>query len=160
VVEPSHVFFLISGNSVDNSQGFWMFPSPQYKVGETSYKNRSSNNQAIADTGTTLMLISDEEVEQYYKAIEGATLDNSQGGYVFPSSATPPDFSFSVSGDFYTVPGELIKFADAGNGNTFGGIQSRGSLGFSIFGDVALKAVYTVFDEQNTRIGFKQRTDY
>lgn len=35
-------------------------------------------------------------------------------------------------------------FGDAGNGFTFGGIQSRGTLDFDIFGDVFLKSVYAV----------------
>jgi hypothetical protein len=151
---------IATGTAVDTSQGFWMFPSPQFKVGSTTHANSSSGNQAIADTGTTLMLVSDQEVSSYYAAVSGSKLDNSAGGYVFPSSTKPPDFSFSAGETFFTVPGELIAFADMGNGTTFGGIQSRGSLNFSIYGDVALKAVYTVFDEQNTRIGFKQRTDY
>ena len=37
-----------------------------------------------------------------------------------------------------------IAFSDAGDGYTFGGIQSRGNLDFDIFGDVFLKSVYVV----------------
>lgn len=37
-----------------------------------------------------------------------------------------------------------IAFGDAGDGFTFGGIQSRGDLDFDIFGDVFLKSVYVV----------------
>ncbi len=37
-----------------------------------------------------------------------------------------------------------FAFGDAGEGFTFGGIQSRGDLDFDIFGDVFLKSVYVV----------------
>ena len=37
-----------------------------------------------------------------------------------------------------------FAFGDAGDGFTFGGVQSRGDLDFDIFGDVFLKSVYVV----------------
>ena len=69
----------------------------------------------------------------------GAKLDNSAGGYVLPTDATPPDLSFAVGtdGTFFTIPGEDLKFADAGNGMSFGAVQSRGSgIQQDILGDV------------------------
>ena len=44
----------------------------------------------------------------------------------------------------HQVNGADIAFGDAGDGYTFGGIQSRGNLDFDIFGDVFLKSVYVV----------------
>lgn len=39
----------------------------------------------------------------------------------------------------------------------YGGIQSRGSMTFDIYGDVVLKSIYAIFDQGNTRFGAVQR---
>ena len=46
------------------------------------------------------------------------------------------------------VPGSYMNYAplSAGSASCFGGIQSDASIGFSIFGDVFLKAQFVVFD--------------
>ncbi|TFK94926.1 acid protease [Polyporus arcularius HHB13444] len=147
----------ITYTPVDNSQGFWQVPSTSWTLnGET--KERSGNT-TILDTGTTLLLVSDDVVDAFYGAIEGATFDNQQGGYKFPSDATVPDVSFAVGDKLYKVSEKDIKFSDAGDGFTFGGIQSSGNLGFDIFGDIFLKNVYVVFDQAEKRVGLAQRTD-
>ena len=46
----------------------------------------------------------------------------------------------------FEIDKEDLAYADIGNGTTFGGIQSRGDLPFSIFGDTWLKNVYCIFD--------------
>lgn len=140
---------------VDNSQGFWMFNSASATVnGQTIDR---SGNTAIADTGTTLCLVDDDTVQQIYAAIPGARLDESQGGYVYPSDATVPVVQFAVGDQLFTINPEDFAFGDAGDGTTFGGIQSRGSNPFDILGDVFLKSVYVVFDQANVQIGVAQR---
>ena len=46
----------------------------------------------------------------------------------------------------FIINKEDLAYADAGNGMTFGGIQSRGDLPFNIYGDTWLKCVYAIFD--------------
>ena len=75
---------------------------------------------------------------------EGATYDDEQGGYKFPSDATLPDISLAVGETLYKLNPKDIAFGDAGDGYMFGGIQSRGNLDFDILGDVALKSIYAV----------------
>ncbi|KAF9512925.1 hypothetical protein BS47DRAFT_1344866 [Hydnum rufescens UP504] len=140
------------------SNGFWEFPSPELKVGDTVV-TRASGNTAIADTGTTLILLDDAAVQSIYGTIPGASLDNSAGGWVLPTDSNPPSISFSVNGVFYSIPGTDLFFADAGNNTSFGSIQSRGQNPQDILGDVFLKRVYVVFDQTPgaPRIGFGQR---
>lgn len=134
---------------VDNSQGFWQF-STSSDIG--------GNFKAIADTGTTLLLASDDLVKAYYQKVPGATNDQQQGGYIFDCSSELPDFSFSVGSGKITIPGTLINYATASGSKCFGGIQSSGGLDFAIFGDIALKAAYVVFDGGKNQLGWAQKS--
>ncbi|KAJ5125273.1 Penicillopepsin-1 [Penicillium atrosanguineum] len=135
---------------VDNSQGFWGFSVDSYKAGTKS----GAGFDGIADTGTTLLLLDSTIVSQYYSQISGAKNDNNAGGYVFPCSATLPDFSVSINGYTATVPGTLMNYGSSGDGSCLGGLQSNAGIGFSIFGDIFLKSQYVVFDSNGPQLGF------
>lgn len=110
----------------------------------------------IADTGTTLLLLPKSVVSAYYREVQGAQYDSDQGGYIFPCSPTPPDFVFGVNKGIVTVPGDMVSYApvDTANQNCFGGIQRDTGIGFSIFGDVALKTSFVVFDAGDLQLGW------
>lgn len=130
---------------VDNSQGFWMFDSASATVNGKTVAQ--SGNKAIADTGTTLALVSDETCKAIYDAIPGSTYDSEQQGYTFPSNISADDLpviTFAVGDQQFAVQKEDLGFADAGNGMVYGGIQSRGSMTFDILGDTFLKGIYAV----------------
>ena len=122
-----------------------MFPSTSTSV--NGKITTQSGNTAIADTGTTLALVSDGVCKAIYAAIPGSKFDSTQQGYVFPASTTAanlPVVQFDVGGQLFTVQKEDLGFADAGNGMVYGGIQSRGSMTFDILGDTFLKSIYAV----------------
>lgn len=48
----------IGWTNIDNSNGFWQFPSETASINGKTIQ--LSGNTAMADTGTTLMLVSDE----------------------------------------------------------------------------------------------------
>lgn len=130
---------------IDSSQGFWQFPSTSASVNGKSIE--LSKNTAIADTGTTLALVSDEVCEALYKAIPGATYDSTQQGYVFPTSVKAedmPEFKVAIGDKEFLIQAEDLAFAPAGNGTWYGGVQSRGDMSFDILGDTFLKSVYAV----------------
>lgn len=130
---------------VDSSQGFWSFASASASVNGTTVPR--DGNTAIADTGTTLALVDDATCKAIYDAIPGSTYDSQQQGYLFPSSVTAdelPVVTFAVGDKQFAVEKEDLGFADAGNGMVYGGIQSRGSMGFDILGDTFLKGIYAV----------------
>lgn len=114
---------------VDNSQGFWSSTAlAPLLTGKTIARSEST---AIADTGTTLPLIDDATCKAIYDAIPGSSYDSQQQGYVFPTNTTAdklPVVTFAVSDKQFAVPKEDLAFADAGNGNVYGGIQSRGDM--------------------------------
>jgi hypothetical protein len=138
VTEPSYT-------PVDNSQGFWQFDSASASVNGKTIQR--SGNTAIADTGTTLALIDDNTCKAIYDAIPGSKYDSNQQGYVFPADTSAdqlPTVTFAVGDQQFAVQKEDLGFADAGNGMTYGGIQSRGDMTFDILGDTFLKGIYAV----------------
>ncbi|OLN85606.1 Aspartic protease pep1-like protein 2 [Colletotrichum chlorophyti] len=139
---------------VDNSQGFWMFPSESASVEGNSIVR--DGNKAIADTGTILALVSDEVCEALYGAIPGAKYDEKSQGYVFPVSLKVddlPEFWIAVGGKDFVLQKEDLAFASAGEGFWYGSVQSRGSNGFDILGGVFLKSIYAIWDQGNLRFG-------
>ncbi|KAF4630144.1 hypothetical protein G7Y89_g7998 [Cudoniella acicularis] len=150
----------IAYTPVDSSQGFWQFSSTSATVNGQTIDQ--SDNTAIADTGTTLALVSDATCEAIYNAIPGATYDQTQQGYIFPSSTTAdqlPIVTFAVGDTQFAVQKEDLGFADAGNGMVYGGIQSRGTMTFDILGDTFLKGIYAIFDQGNSQFGAVQRVE-
>ncbi|KKA30396.1 hypothetical protein TD95_003981 [Thielaviopsis punctulata] len=139
---------------VDNSQGFWGFTSNAFAVGNSQMVPASISG--IADTGTTLLLLPDAVNMAYYSQIQGAELSEEDGGYVFPCNAEAPNFSFEVGGQAITIPGQFMNFSAVGGGSNlcFGGMQSSDSIGMNIFGDVALKSAFVVFDGGNLQLGW------
>ena len=135
----------IAYTPIDNSQGFWAFTPDSI----TSGGQQIGDDAGIADTGTTLILVSDATAQAYYANVQGATNDPNQGGWVFDCSATLPDFTLVINGYPATVPGSLVNFAPQGN-VCFGGIQSDNSVGQAIYGDVFLKSQYVVFDRSQS----------
>ncbi|TGJ81562.1 hypothetical protein E0Z10_g7205 [Xylaria hypoxylon] len=142
--------------SVSTSQGFWEFVSSGYAVGTATFKSTSIDG--IADTGTTLLYLPAAVVTAYWSQVSGSKNDASAGGYTFPCSATLPSFTFGVGTARIVIPGKYINYAPYTGTTCFGGIQSSAGIGINIFGDVALKAAYVVFDSTTPRIGWASKT--
>ena len=108
------------------------------------------------DTGTTLLLLPDSVVRDYYKNVKGAQNNPQAGGYAFNCNTELPDFTVVIGNYKAVVPGKYINYAPLNEGSStcFGGIQSNSGLGFSIFGDIFLKSQYVVFDSNGPRLGF------
>lgn len=147
---------------VNASQGFWAFNSEGFSVGNG--KAQDFAHQAIADTGTTLMLVPDQMVEAYYAQIPSAQNNAQIGGFVFGCNETLPSLTANIGGFPVVIPGSIIRFAPADTDSfdtattCFGGVQSNTGLPFAIYGDIFLKAAFTVFDGGNMRIGFAAKS--
>ena len=134
----------IAWTDIDNSQGFWQFPSATATINGKPITQ--SGNTAIADTGTTLALVSDEVCDALYKAIPGAKYDSTQQGYLIPTSSVNslPTFSVAVGSTEFVIQKEDLLFSMADDSHWYGGVQSRGQNPFDILGDTFLKSVYAV----------------
>lgn len=148
---------------MNTTQGFWQFQASGFTVGNGQPTQFA--HQAIADTGTTLMLMPQEAVQAYYRAVPSAQNNAQAGGIVFDCGETLPSFTAVINGYQAVIPGNIIKFAPVtGTAMTpgtlcFGGIQTASGLPFAIYGDIFLKAQFTVFDGGNMRIGFAAKSN-
>ncbi|KAK3372947.1 aspartic-type endopeptidase-like protein, partial [Lasiosphaeria ovina] len=134
---------------VNNDPGYWTFTSSGYAVGSGTFSTTTVTG--IADTGTTLLYLPTAIVTAYYRGVSGASNSRSYGGYVFPCAATVPSFTFGVGAARVTIPPSYLNYGPVTDGSStcFGGLQSSSGVGINIFGDVALKAAFVVFDGSN-----------
>ena len=108
--------------SVDSSSGFWQFKSTHFAIGDENADFQNIKTPTtIADTGTSLMLVSPEVVDSYYAQVEGAVLSKGAGGVVFPCDAQLPNLSIAFGEEgVATIPGPIMSFAHAGTNRTTG----------------------------------------
>ncbi|KAI8942537.1 hypothetical protein NX059_000599 [Plenodomus lindquistii] len=139
--------------------GFWQFPSTKFAVGDQQFENPAGSD-AIADTGTSLLLVDQQVAEAYYSQVQGAQLNQQVGGFIYPCDAVLPDISVAI-GDSYMakIPGNQVTFAAVDQGNTtcFGGVQGNQGAGMQIFGDTMFKAQFVAFNGGNQSLGFGQK---
>ncbi|KAI0153912.1 aspartic peptidase domain-containing protein [Pestalotiopsis sp. NC0098] len=148
----------IAYTDVDSSDGFWSFTADSCS---SSASASSTTLTGIADTGTTLAFLPSDVCESYYSSVSGAEYSSSYGGYLFSCDADLPDFNFVIGDTTITIPGDYVNYAavDSAETQCYGGIQPDTDIGFSIFGDIALKAAFVVFkdDGSSPQIGFANK---
>ncbi|KAH7398387.1 aspartic peptidase domain-containing protein [Pyrenochaeta sp. MPI-SDFR-AT-0127] len=144
---------------VKAESGFWQFASTKFTVGNQTFENPQGSD-AIADTGTSLLLVDQQVAVAYYSQVQGAQLNAQVGGFIYPCGAALPDMSVAI-GDSYMakIPGSQINFATVDQGNTtcFGGVQGNQGAGLQIFGDTLFKAQFVAFNGGNQSLGFGQK---
>ncbi|KAJ0144546.1 Aspartic protease pep1, partial [Colletotrichum tanaceti] len=162
-LDPTEFTGEISFVPANTTAGFWQFTAQGFAVGSNDSASTSAPHEAIADTGTTLMLLPDAIVSTYYQRIASAKFDSTNGGFVFNCGDQIPSFTVDLGTCKAVVPGEFMKFAPV-DGETmetsktcFGGIQSAATLPFVIYGDVFLKSQYVVFHGGNSQLGFANK---
>lgn len=153
-IDTSQFSGKLAYTDVDSSQGFWQFTSNRFKVGANGQVMENKHaSPAIADTGTSLLLMDDEVVQAYYSHVQGASMSGQ--GVIVPCDTELPDFYIQLAGDYMgKIPGNLLSFQRIGTGMCFGGLQSNQGQPVQVFGDVMFKAQFVVFDGDGPRLGF------
>ncbi|AEO66078.1 uncharacterized protein THITE_2113898 [Thermothielavioides terrestris NRRL 8126] len=170
-IDPTEFTGDLSFVDVDSSNGFWQFEASGFSLPAANSTGGSNStaapgvavslpHTAIADTGTTLMILPAAIAEAYYARVAGAQNNTQNGGWVFPCNAALPALTLHIGTYRAVVPGELIKYAPADTDSfetatsCFGGIQTMQGVPFAIYGDIFLKAQFTVFDFDGPKLGF------
>jgi len=151
-VDTSRIQGKLTNIPVNPSQGFWQFDNSAIEV--DGKKVNVKGGAAIADTGTSLMLVNTDAAIAYYKQVQGAQFNKQAGGFIFPCNAKLPDFGVGMgpNGHVATVPGKDVAFTKLNKQVCFGGIQSNAGAGIQIFGDTFFNSQYVVFDGDNTQL--------
>lgn len=134
------------------STAFWQINLSGYAVGSKPFKTQSVT--AIVDTGSTLLILPQSIVNDYYSNISGARYSTSWGSYLYPCKSIIPDFTFGADKYRGKIPGAYMTFAQINATHCYGGLQSNGGSSLSILGDILIKAQFIVFDAGNKRLGF------
>ena len=92
--------------AVNSSGGLWQFDLSQYAVADTTYGGIVS--PAIADTGSSLLMLDPTIVNNYYAQVPTSRED--QQGMIFPCDTALPDFSFGIGNTMATIPGNLLNY--------------------------------------------------
>lgn len=98
----------ITYTPVDNSRGYWGFTTNGYDVGGTGFV--STYDSGIADTGTTLLLLPQKTVDDYWYQVSGAYYDTNYGAYLFPCDSSLPDFTIGIEDYGAVVPGYFMNY--------------------------------------------------
>jgi len=136
---------------------YWQIPLSSVNVGNTA---AVSNMQSIIDSGTTLIVGDSTSVRSFYAAIPGSKdaslLDPTlEGFYTVPCNSIP-NVSLTFNGHTYPMNPQYFSLGviTTGSPDCVGGINSQVDINFWVIGDVFMRNVYTVFDVDNTRVGF------
>ncbi|KAF3940870.1 Penicillopepsin [Dactylella cylindrospora] len=146
------------------SKGWWMVDATKgYKIGSVQFSDATgSMNGAVLDTGTTLLLMSDEVVRRYYSKVAASQYAQNRGGWIYPCKEKLPDLYVPFGGSFAKIPGKYMTYTtlDSKGATCFGSLQTLGGSNAKlpyIYGDIFFKANYVIFDMKNGKVGFANK---
>ncbi|EKM48967.1 uncharacterized protein PHACADRAFT_265944 [Phanerochaete carnosa HHB-10118-sp] len=141
---------------VTDPPAFWEITASGVSVGSRRVVTEAQD--AIVDTGTTLLIVDPNSANEIFAAIPGA--ENAErtlgeGFFTIPCDEIPSDVSFTVAGKAFTLSADTLNFGqlEEGSSQCVAGIMGADE-GFWILGDVFLRNLYTEFDFGNLRVGF------
>jgi hypothetical protein len=157
---------------VNSTAGHWQFQASGFSIQAANSTGNDTasmfvpiSHSAIADTGTTLLMLPAAITQAYYWQVPGARTAAEVGGWVFPCDAALPDLTLHIGAYKAVIPGELMVFAPVDTDELetatvcYGGIQSSSGMPFAIYGDVFFKAQFTVFDVEEGKLGFAPKPE-
>lgn len=134
-----------------DKKGYWAIPMDD--MGYDGSQAGVHGRFAYIDTGTSFAFGPESDVAALHKLIPGATTKDNVT-YSVPCDANK-DMTITFSGVSYTIPPrDWVSGRVNCTSNFYGHEVMKDSW---LLGDVYLKNVYSVFDADNTRIGFAKK---
>ncbi|KAI9444474.1 acid protease [Lactarius indigo] len=132
-------------------RGYWQGSFDGISVNGKTVVHRQD---AIIDTGTTLVIGDTVSVRAIYAQIPGSK-DNGDGTWTIPCNFNTP-VSITFSRKAFSISPSTFNLGpqSPGSNDCVGGFGVIDGLSFWIIGDVFLQNVYTAFDLGNNRVGF------
>lgn len=142
-------------SDVISGQDTWLIP-----VDDASYNGTSANlsrRTALIDTGTTWVFLPPADAAQIFNLVEGSVLNTSNDTYQVPCDTTTP-IHFAFSGTSFGISSQdwVGDVVDQSKNLCASNIYPVSAVGNGVWliGDTFLKNVYTVFDYDESRVGF------
>jgi len=159
-MDPKHYIEPITWVSV-NKKGYWQFSMDKIVSGD-SVLGCASGCQAIADTGTSLLIGPKDEVLKIQQKIGATPLI--MGEYMVDCAKIPtlPNITLVIGGKKYSLMGREYVLKVSSFGQTiclsgFMGMDMPPKIGpLWILGDVFIGRFYSVFDFGQNRVGFAE----
>ena len=149
--------------TLKNPPAFWEIVVYSASVGKQTVV--STAQDAIVDTGTTLLIVDPASASAIYSAIPGARNAANvlgEGFFTIPCNEVPSNVGFTIAGKTFTLSPDTLNFGllEEGSNECVGGIMGANEgkpscpsvhcevrcsftfVGFWIFGDVFLRNLY------------------
>ncbi|XP_061387520.1 lysosomal aspartic protease-like [Musca vetustissima] len=135
-----------------SEQGYWQF---EMTSADISGNNVCSNCQAIADTGTSLIVVPEDAYFTINEAIGGSENDEGQFFVDCSTVSSLPNLDLTIGGTVFTLTPDMyiVNLNEDGTTYCMSAFTYMGT-DFWILGDVFIGPYYTVFDLGNNRVGF------
>ncbi|MBW3974035.1 pepsin-like aspartyl protease, partial [Neisseria meningitidis] len=138
---------------------YWQFEMDKLDVNGT---NICSSSQAIADTGTSMIVGPSADIDKIHEAIGAYSMDSSVAAVDCDSLDSLPDIVITLGGKEYTLKPEnyILEMTVLWETACISGFISMdlSSAGIEwILGDVFLRNYATVFDVANEKVGFADK---
>uniref|UniRef100_A0A093UKD8 Aspartic protease pep1 n=1 Tax=Talaromyces marneffei PM1 TaxID=1077442 RepID=A0A093UKD8_TALMA len=155
-INPGRYLGEIAFTSVNTHRGLWEFTTDGYCVKECSDEFPTGEPfNAVLDSAISLLILNHKIVTDFYTYVPSAHYSPEVGGIIFKCDVEVPDLIINIGDYAAAVSGKHIKYANMGDGNCFGGIQSDNGYGVNILGNIFFKNSYIVFvNDKRPMLGF------
>jgi len=100
-----------NSNRVTDGDSMWQIVASGYTIGGGAFQDLEID--VFPDTGTWLVLLDEDIVDDYYSEVNGATYATADAGYVFLCSTILPSLTITFGDYDAVIPGPYLNATTA-----------------------------------------------